>query len=151
MQRRIAVRGIVFRSGELLAQTFRDTHGNVTDWWGTPGGGIDPGESVLDCLHREMIEETGVAPKVGNLLFVQQFHDNGREHLELFYHITNHEDYEFVDIQATTHGFLEHGDCRFVDPKNVRVRPDFISEIDIEAAIERGVVQTFNYLAQTQP
>lgn len=149
MQRRIAVRGIVFRGGEMLAQTFRNENGDVTDWWGTPGGGLDPGESVLDCLHREMIEETGVAPKVGNLLFIQQFHDNGREHLELFYHITNHADYENVDLQATSHGFVEHGDCRFIDPKQVRIRPDFLSEIDLGKSIERGDTQTFNYLTVT--
>lgn len=147
MQRRIAVRGIIFRDGEVLAQTFRDRSGNVTDWWGTPGGGLDPGESVLDCLYREMIEETGVAPKIGNLLFVQQFTHEGQEGFELFYHVTNHEDYENVDLEATSHGFLEHGDCRFVNPKEVQIRPGFLSEIDLEAHAKRGVVQTFNYLA----
>ena len=36
---------------------------------------LEMGESLLDGLRREMIEETGVKPEIGKLLFVQQFAD----------------------------------------------------------------------------
>jgi uncharacterized protein with ACT and thioredoxin-like domain len=53
-----------------------------------------------------MIEETGIAPKIGKLLFIQQFDDGEKEHLEFFFHIENVEDYEIVDLEATSHGTL---------------------------------------------
>ena len=39
-----------------------------TDWWITPGGGIDPGESELDAVVREIAEETGHALAPGDVL-----------------------------------------------------------------------------------
>ena len=43
------------------------------DFWCTPGGGVDEGEPLVEAFKREMIEELGVEPKVGRLLYIQQF------------------------------------------------------------------------------
>lgn len=36
--------------------------------WGLPGGVMEPGESLLQALHREVAEETGLAIHVERLL-----------------------------------------------------------------------------------
>jgi hypothetical protein len=95
-------------------------------------------ESIEAGLHREMIEETGIAPKIGRLLFIQQFFDGEKEHLELFFHIENPEDYETIVLEATSHGALELTRSEFVDPKTAFVLPAFLSTIDIEAYIKGG-------------
>ncbi len=136
MERRIAVRGIAYLEGKILAQQFKLKDGGETDYWGTPGGGLDPAESLADGLYREMIEETGIAPKIGKLLFTQQFlftHHNGdvREHLEFFLHIENPEDYTVIDLAKTTHGLHELTRCEYIDPVKETILPKFLQTLPI--------------------
>lgn len=52
---RAGVYAILPRDGKLLLTYQGDPHFEVQ----LPGGGIDPGESPLQALHREVFEETG--------------------------------------------------------------------------------------------
>lgn len=96
---------------------------------------MDDGESIEQALAREMIEETGIAPEIGRLLFVQQFHDGEREQLEFFFLITNADDYQQIDLSATSHGDIEVEICDFVDPRTSRILPTFLQTVDIQEHI----------------
>lgn len=135
-RRRINVRGIIFKDGKLLAQQLTPgSDGKVRDYWCTPGGGINDGESLHDGLHREMIEETGIAPKIGKLLFIQQFHDGEKEQLEFFFHIENPKDYEAIDLATTSHGLAEITRVDFIDPTTTNILPAFLRTLDVQSYI----------------
>lgn len=132
MNRRVNVRGIIWQDGKLFCQQLKNNHSNQREpFWCTPGGGMDDGETIHQALRREMVEETGIAPIIGRLLFVQQFFDGDKEQLEFFFHITNAEDYHQINLEATSHGTIEVERCEFVDPKQERVLPAFLTELDI--------------------
>ena len=133
MQRRINVRGIIWREGTLLCQQLiHETNEPAWEpYWCTPGGGVEDGETIHEALVREMIEETGITPKIGRLLFVQQFFDGEKEQLEFFFRITNDGDYTQINLEATSHGTIEVERCEFVDPKKERVLPAFLMELNI--------------------
>jgi ADP-ribose pyrophosphatase YjhB (NUDIX family) len=86
MKHRIRAAAVVEKNGKLLLVEHQDDRGNR--WWIPPGGGLeDEDESILDCVRREVYEETGHHVQVGKLLYIREFIDrsNDTRHLELFY------------------------------------------------------------------
>ena len=143
--RRVAVRGIIIKDGKLFAQRLKHHDGTPYEYWCTPGGGLDDGESLHDGLTREMFEETGVTPTIGKLLYVQQYANTEKEYLEFFFEITNVDDYETVDLVSTTHGQEEVFEVAFIDTKTTNVMPLSLREVDFDQPLN-DVVEITNYL-----
>lgn len=52
--------------------------------WNIPGGALDPGETLRECVVREMREETGLSVEVVELLYVcDRKRDSGRFELDI--------------------------------------------------------------------
>lgn len=142
MIRKITVRGIVLHEGKLLCarlKPYKDSlqkHGN--DYWCIPGGGLEEGESLAAGVEREMIEETGIKPEIGNLLYVQQFVRGDQEFIEFFFHITNSEDYLHINLSKTTHGEEEIEEIDFVDPAVTYILPKFLTTEKLEDFVTNG-------------
>jgi len=134
MIRKIAVRGVVLYNGKLLCARLKPYKAHLkhdNSYWCLPGGGLNEGEALLDGIRREMVEETGVVPVVGDLLYVQQFAYEDKEYLEFFFHITNGVDYLNIDLSKTTHGEAELEEIGFIDPGSCRVLPEFLKTEDL--------------------
>lgn len=100
-----------------------------------------------------MIDKTGVALGIGDLLFVQQFaetkteaNQNPKEYLEFFFLIKNWQDYENIDLKSTPHGVKEISKCGFVNPRELKVLSDFLSQIEMAELFENPATRFFNYL-----
>jgi len=59
---RSVVRAVVLDAGErvLLLHTHDPTYPELGTWWELPGGGLDPGETYLEAIVRELAEEAGL-------------------------------------------------------------------------------------------
>jgi len=120
---RMGARGIIEYDGKFFLVR------NVVspEFWCLPGGGAEEGEEVMATIVRELIEETGITPDVGNLLFVHQIKgQDGYGTPEFIFHIKNGKDYMDFDITKTTHGEAELAEARFVNISSVTVLPEFL-------------------------
>jgi ADP-ribose pyrophosphatase YjhB (NUDIX family) len=138
MDRRLAVRAIILYQGKLLCVRQKpggDFASLGNSWWCLPGGKVEPREPLVAALEREMLEETAVTPKLGNLLYVHQFMHHEQEALEFFFHVANGEDYAAIDLANTSHGELELAEVGFINPSEHEVLPAFLASEDLAEAI----------------
>ncbi len=148
MSRRIAVRGLIVHNNKLLCFRLKDRQGRVSDFWSVPGGGLDNHETLIDGVKRELYEETGIKPVVGELLFIQQFPRNDPPHteeLEFFFHIKNPEDFLNINLSKSTHGQEEIDEFAFIDPNKNYVLPKFLTTEPL-VFNDTPTTKIFNYL-----
>ncbi|MBU6501067.1 MAG: NUDIX domain-containing protein [Patescibacteria group bacterium] len=86
---RKAARAVVFDKEGKVALLYVSKHG----YHKLPGGGIDEGESIIEALKRECLEEIGcdveVAAEVGEIIEYRHFPDERDEEQESFSYIAN--------------------------------------------------------------
>jgi 8-oxo-dGTP diphosphatase len=96
----VRVRGIIMHEGKLLGVK----HPHDTSFCALPGGHLEWGEEIKECLSREMVEELGVIPEIGRLLYINNFMDGDiRQSVEFFFEIINSQDYLNIGHLKTTH------------------------------------------------
>lgn len=96
----IRCRGVIVHEGKLLVVT----HAHDTSFCALPGGHLEWGEGVHECLRREIVEELGIEPMLGRLLFVNTFMDGeNSQPFEFFIEITNGKDFFEAKSLIGTH------------------------------------------------
>ena len=104
MDKKIAVRcrGVILHDEKL----FLVTHPHDLRRAVLPGGHLEWGEDVKMCLQRELIEELGVKPEIGKLLYVNSFqNDNNVHSIEFFFEVKNGSDYLSINSELRSHQY----------------------------------------------
>lgn len=74
----------------LLVQHQHDDIQGGESWWVPPGGGVDGGESLVECAQRETLEETGLSVELGRIAYIREFVEPGYHHCEVFFMATSY-------------------------------------------------------------
>ncbi len=65
---RLSVRAIIIYDDKILLNQFNDG-----EYYNLPGGGLEVGETLRDCVKREVYEESGYTVTTGKLLYIYEY------------------------------------------------------------------------------
>lgn len=122
----IRCRAVIVHEGKLLV--VRHTHN--PSYAALPGGHLEFGESPHQALQREIVEELGVLPMIGRLLYVNTFTATVQgtltQPVEFFFEVTNASD--FVERRTDTSHAHELEAVEWVGPDDVvKILPEQIT------------------------
>lgn len=72
MKLNFSSRGLLVEDGKVLFVEYTIEGGN---YFALPGGSLEVGESIEDCVKREFLEEVGIAVSPKELILVNEFID----------------------------------------------------------------------------
>jgi len=121
---------IIVRAGNVFL-TRRGPKERLAGYWEFPGGKVEDGEQLAECLERELLEELGLRTKAGDVLAESEFHyEHGAIRLialdtqlisgEL--HLTVHDRAEWVPIGELTSYQLAPADIPLAEKLQERHR-----------------------------
>jgi len=101
----VRTRGIIVYNEKILVMK----HDSNDYYYALPGGHMEFGEKVIDSLEREIIEELGIVPQIGRLLFINDFTREEGQSVEFFFEIINGKDFlDTTNVGGThKHEFVE--------------------------------------------
>ena len=125
---------LVRRGGEILLQDRVKA-----DWRGLalPGGHVEPGESIVDSVVREMREETGLTVKNLRLRGVKQFPIEGGRYIVFLF--------EAAEYEGTLRD-SEEGGVAWYPREKVRELPTVNDLEELLQVMERDDLSEFIYL-----
>ncbi|MCF7833657.1 MAG: NUDIX domain-containing protein [Candidatus Pacebacteria bacterium] len=121
----IKVRAIILHEGKLLAVR----HPHDTSFAALPSGKLEWGEDVKECLTREIIEELGVRPEIGKLLYINNYtQSDGKQYIEFFFEVKSGTDYLNLSKLHRSHAH-EIAEIVWVNPTDdMRIFPTELGE-----------------------
>ena len=85
-QLRVRVCGICVQEDKMLLINHSGLN-ESNEFWSPPGGGLQFGEAIEDCLKREFLEETNTVISVGKFLKIREFIKPPLHAIELYYEV----------------------------------------------------------------
>lgn len=140
----VKVRGVIIYGNKLLIVKHKESQ-----FMALPGGHLEYGEDVVTCLKRELVEELGVLPEIGRLLYINTFfNDNKTEYVEFFFEVKNGEEYLNIEELERTHA-NELAETFWVSPDNhIEILPKQFNEDFKNNKIFEGETKFINELKE---
>ena len=131
----IVCRAFIFRGNKILLCKQKKPS---RDFWTLPGGSVEKGETLEECIRREMFEEIGIKLETEQMLFVRELINPSRHRIEFYFLMKNPKD---IGILNKLKPCNEIGQAVFFDIKDLNsvvFKPDCLPELVHEIINKTG-------------
>lgn len=129
----IACRAFIFWQKKILLCRQREPS---RGFWTIPGGSVKDGETLVECIRRELLEETNIVFETESLLFIRELINSSRHRIEFYFSVKKLENQDFYkEIKP----YNEIGDIRFFKIEELEFidfKPNCLS--DLVQEIKKG-------------
>lgn len=98
----VVCRAIILDGEKMLLV---ENNKNKNNFFCPAGGKMELGEDPRQTLEREIFEELGVKPEIGELMYINTYNDGKDQAVEFLYGVLNNADYRDIEKLKGTHGF----------------------------------------------
>lgn len=120
----IRCRGIILDEGKLLVVK----HVKGGAFAVLPGGHLEWKEDIKECFRREIVEELGITPQIGRLLYINNFIDGKKQSIEFFFEVLNSRDYRNSKDIPRTHAYEIVEMCWLAPDDDTIILPEKLGE-----------------------
>lgn len=105
----------------------------MRNFWTLPGGSVKEGETLVECISREIIEEIGIKLQIEQMLFIRELINSSRHRIEFYFSTKRQDNSQFYEEISPCNEIVEARfftleELRFIKLKPVCL-PDLIREI----------------------
>lgn len=110
MKRIDVTAGVIWKNEEFLITQRRSNDPTIPGMWEFPGGKIEDGETLEECLARELKEELDIEVSVGKQFFVNEHQYSNKLIRLIFFNV----EYLTGEIKLN-----DHNDAKWITPSEV--------------------------------
>lgn len=99
------------------------------NFWTLPGGCVERGETLEECVEREVFEETGIELKIDQMLFVRELINASRHRIEFYFLMKEPANQEVFKRIKPCNEIGEVAFWKIEDLKTVILKPDCLPRL----------------------
>ncbi len=136
----IACRAFIFCQGKILLCKQKNP---PRDFWTIPGGSVKAGETLIDCINRELLEETGMVFEIEHLLFIRELITSSRHRIEFYFSVKEPENRGFFEKIRPYNEIEDLQFFKIEDLQLVAFKPDCLSNLVQEIREKSSVLPRY--------